>query len=200
MGATFPNPKYFYDETDVPDLVDTNGPIYARTGVNLSNIIPTSVEVIACSSDREHNESRAYSVLTHDVHVTRTAISPMEGDGEDPILAVGLSGYIALQPNLAVVGESPCDSIVVTVSFEDFNPGGTCQAPIVCALAKAAGTQANAAGTQANAFVSAGSACLYGEGGLSNRYDGGTIKVAKAVLPYNGSVNVVMSLRAISFF
>lgn len=193
MGATFPNPKYFYDETDVPDLVDTNGPIYARTGVNLSNIIPTSVEVVAYSSDREHNESVNYSVLTHDVHVTRTAISPMEGDSEAPILAVGLSGYIALRPNTTVGGESPCDSIVVTVSFEDFNPGGTCQAPIVCALAKAAGTQANA-------FVSACSACLYGEGGLSNRYDGGTIKVAKAVLPYNGSVNVVRSLRAISFF
>ena len=134
----FDAPKYFYDAGDPPDLVDANGPIYARTGVNLSNVTPVSVAAnYVCTNGSAwpivSASQYSYGIVSHDLHVKRECLSPMPGDSEAPILTVGLSGEITLSRNGTSPAPTPPSNVVglqVVVLFDSFNAGGTVQAPI----------------------------------------------------------------------
>ena len=132
----FSEPHYFYNEGDPPDLVDANGPIYARTGVKLSNVTPIAVNstLIYASNDAMPvpDYGQYYDIVSHDVHVTKTCWSPMPNDDEGAILAVGLSGSITVEVKTTSpsTNNKPIIGLTLRVIFDEFNAGGTVQAPI----------------------------------------------------------------------
>ena len=133
----FSEPHYFYKQSDLPDLVDVNGPIYARTGVNLSNVTPVSVASnYVCANGSTwpivSASHHSYGIVSHDVHVKRECLSPMPNDGEAAIQPVGLSGEITLSPNTSQPPAPPANvvGLQVVVMYDSFNAGGTVQGPI----------------------------------------------------------------------
>ena len=133
----FSAPHYFYEQSDPPDLVDVNGPIYARTGLKMDRVTPTEVEsaLIFAGNDEMPmlNAGMSLRVVSHDVHATKTCWSPRSGYDEDAILAVGLSGSITVEnqtPVLPPTIDKPIIGLVLRISFQELNAGGTVQAPI----------------------------------------------------------------------
>lgn len=200
MGLTFPNPKYFYEESDVPDLVDTNGPIYSRTGVNLGNIVPTGVYLTAYKPDGTFLTRPSIDIVQHDVHVTRTVLSPMLNDSEEPILAIGLNGYIEISAQSSLpTTDDRCTHIALQVAFNDFNPGGTCQSAIGCAIT----LNKSMSETTGNPLLMAcGTAYLQNDekNDQYGRYPGDTIGSAFASLPCNFLSGHIDSAASIVFF
>lgn len=97
MGKTFSQPTYFYKAGTKPDLVDTNGPIYSRTGVKNKNIYPTNV--IAYSRQLGTNgkltgNSTTLRVTDYDLSVISLPYSIMPNESDSPINLVRLAGYI----------------------------------------------------------------------------------------------------------
>lgn len=139
MGATFSQPTYFYDESTRPDLVDTNGPLYQRTAVDLGNLTPVTCTVKAHITSTGStldvvNVGSTGTIVTHDLHVTKGAFSPKSNNKESAIASVGLNGYVeftgAIMPPAAVPDDSSVVYYTGTLSTAVFNAGGTTQAPI----------------------------------------------------------------------
>ena len=187
---SFDSPKYFYDEADPPDLVNTNGPIYARTPVNLGNIVPqdsTGLDqgelIWGLTSYYEGSFSYAplgfQRVVSHDLHVTLTPVAPATNGAEQPLLLVGLSGYVelsAIQSISSHPGQPVCLSFVMGV--QSFNPGGTAQGAIsVTTLGLPGGSS-----TDVEPNVLTGS-CVLNYTTSLDPYDGGAITNVLGVLP-----------------
>lgn len=187
---SFDSPKYFYDEADPPDLVNPNGPIYSRTPVNLGNIVPQDStglgqgELIWGVTSYDKG-SFSYAtlgfqrVVSHDLHVTLTPVAPTTNDAEQPLLLVGLSGYVelsAIQPYTLHPGQPVCLSFVM--GAQSFNPGGTAQGAIsVTTLGLPSGSS-----TDVEPNVLTGS-CVLNYTTSLDPYDGGAITNVLGVLP-----------------
>ena len=98
MGKTFSQPTYFYQDNTAPDLVDTNGPLYSRTAVNLGNVTPTSVQgfdrFFSTDGNLKSASSSELNVISHDLSVMSLPYSIMPNDSDSPITVVKLVGYI----------------------------------------------------------------------------------------------------------
>lgn len=130
----FDAPHYFYEQGDPPDLVDANGPIYARTGVNLGNLVLRRERDMSCTVSRYSSggipglaTTFDMSVVSHDLHVVKRVYSPMPRSGDSPIVAVGLSGFI--EPTATYDSIVEAFSIYMT-SESAFGTNGTVQLPI----------------------------------------------------------------------
>lgn len=186
----FDAPHYFYEQGDPPDLVDPNGPIYSRTPVNLGNIVPQDStglgqgELIwGLTSYYEGSFSYAtlgfQRVVSHDLHVTLTPVAPTTNDAEQPLLLVGLSGYVELSANQGYSshpGQPVCLSFVM--GAQSFNPGGTAQGAIsVTTLGLPSRSS-----TDVEPNVLTGS-CVLNYTTSLDPYDGGAITNVLGVLP-----------------
>lgn len=127
---SFDLPKYFYDEADPPDLVNTNGPIYSRTPVNLGNIVPQPTHTMNAIQYRFSSSGIpapsidfVFSVVAHDLHVVRMCAAPMSDDTGDPILSVSLSGYL----QLSTTYDNPIEKFCLEIVTESFTTGGNAQ-------------------------------------------------------------------------
>lgn len=128
MGNTFENPTYFYGGGAPPDLVDTNGPIYARTSVNVGNVTPKSVTMTSGSDIISASE-----FVTHDLRMVAHPQSPASS-GETATISAGLSGYV--EPNWGT--DNKTFNVNTTYNFmfavEFFDTDATISSPIVVAL------------------------------------------------------------------
>ena len=122
MGATFSEPTYFYEEGTKPDLVDTYGPIYSRTGMNLSNIIPT--KVITSGDPNSTGGSLLVNgrILTHDLHIITDTYSPIPNDTEEPIKIAKLCGYVDITQSVSSL--TTIKYPVIQFMFEHFTLDG----------------------------------------------------------------------------
>ena len=118
MGKTFSQPTYFYQDNTVPDLVDTNGPLYSRTGVNLGNVTPSSIRAI----NTKTLEQPMANILSHDVHAVRRVYSPMPNDTENAVSTISLLGSIEIASWASnSIGSPKTESICLLLSFSDMS-------------------------------------------------------------------------------
>ena len=130
----FSAPHYFYEQGDPPDLVDVNGPIYARTGGNLGNLVPRSGHDMSCAVSRyssgglpEPASTFNMSIDSHGLHVVKRVYSPRPNNDESPIVAVGLSGYVEPTTTFEAITEA---FSITMYSDGAFGTDGTVQLPI----------------------------------------------------------------------
>lgn len=96
MGATFSNPTYFYGSGTKPDLVDKNGPIYARSPVCVGKVTPQSLAYI----DGGDSTSHPVSIKSHDLYVLRETNPFLSSDSEKPKFNYKLSGIVSLSGSI----------------------------------------------------------------------------------------------------
>ena len=124
MGKTFSQPTYFYQDNTAPDLVDTNGPLYSRTGVNLGNIVPTKFIIdnqTYTSGQAEYSKNFDIDIVSHDLSVVRLVAAPMENDSDEPLFMYRVVGRIVTTlPNDSItIGYTY--SLGVSLQFEPFS-------------------------------------------------------------------------------
>lgn len=196
---SFSTPHYFYEPRDLPDLVDVNGPIYARTGVNLSNVTPVSVASnYVCANGSTwpivSASHHSYSIVSHDVHVKRECLSPMPNDDEAAIQPVGLSGEMTLSPNTPQPPAPPANvvGLQVIIMFDSFNAGGTVQGPIQI-YGIVGGGQGDGKFTGVGMLTK----------GLEPIYDGASFDALTGILlpvEYNGPLDIADPIKQLLFF
>ena len=130
MGKTFSQPTYFYQYNTVPDLVDTNGPLYSRTGVNLGNITPRDMELFSrLLSDGDTYDSWIVQATSHDLSLIEKRFAPLENSVVSPLITAGLSGYVEFAvPEASTLAPEPASdlyyTIDVTMRVESFGFNG----------------------------------------------------------------------------
>lgn len=108
MGATFSQPTYFYEEGTKPDLVDTNGPIYARTGTNLGNVIP----------DKLNTDSDSITFTSSDIKLLKLPFAIMPDGNDNPQFYYKLYGEVSMSKTYPLVMVNRNPPINIQEKFE----------------------------------------------------------------------------------
>ena len=134
MGKTFSQPTYFYQDNTVPDLVDTNGPLYSRTGVNLGNVVPTEIVFRALDMSGDNAVSYPISITSDDLSVVLVPYAKLPGSSGKTLLVAKLYGYIEIyvSPGLGTVSTPYLSG---NITFEPFDTGDTHVMPAVGSIA-----------------------------------------------------------------
>lgn len=125
MGATFANPTYVYESDTKPDLVDTNGPIYARTSVCNGSITPIDMEFfVRLLSDGNTTESKIAQAVSHDLSLIEKRVAPLENSIVNPLITAGLSGYVEFADPQITTLSGKYQMVDVTMRVESFGFNG----------------------------------------------------------------------------
>lgn len=96
MGTTFANPTYFYEAGAKPDLVDTNGPIYARSPVCVGKVTPYNFLYMDGGDSTEHY----VDIKSHDLYVLRETNPFLSSSSQKPKFNYKLNGVVNLDGSI----------------------------------------------------------------------------------------------------
>lgn len=130
MGVTFSLPTYFYDGGTKPDLVDTNGPLYQRTCVNLGNIVPTDIVYRALDMSGTNAVNYPTSISSYDLSVVLVPYTKLPDTSGKTLLVAKLYGYIEIYVS-PVTGTVSTPYLSGNIAFEPFDTGDTHVMPAV---------------------------------------------------------------------
>ena len=143
MGATFAQPTYFYKEDTVPDLTDTNGPLYVRSSRIVSKLsVSSAYAELYCTYNDEHNNGATYSTTSDlssddsEITVVTETVLPMSDGDTQGIVKVGLIGSVNFNwEDIEIDPDIPSNFDMCRISLSLISPQivsyATCQSNIM---------------------------------------------------------------------
>ena len=104
--------------------MDTNGPLYQRTPVNLGNIVPTEFIInnqTYTSGGSGFSTNFALDIVSHNLSVVRLVAAPMENVNDEPLFVYHVVGMMTVDWPSGTLNSDGAFTLSAYMEFEPFS-------------------------------------------------------------------------------